>query len=264
MFYSNTIIFDGIPSEEFGLMLVGKLGSDEQESGLLGGRVSIIEDTLLRRPSPIYYTSKQDSPLEFKLILSVIDNTKTLSRYDLSAIAGWLYGHSDYKELVICQDDLADYFYRCQVVELETIFVAGRAVGVSALVRCDAPHAYMRASSTVLTCSGSQTYTYYNNSNLNIPYLPIIVIEATGISESVSIQNTINPNSPFIITNIPPEGATIQVDCLRQIVTSESIPDVYNYFNFNFPEFVRGSNQLQLTGDFKLTIQNEFPMNVGA
>jgi hypothetical protein len=54
-------------------------------------------------------------------------------------------------------------------------------------------------------------------------------------------------------------------ECLRgQIITSNEINNVYEYFNFNFPSFVKGSNILQLTGDFTMTIVNEFPMYTGA
>lgn len=264
MFYSNTIIFDGIPSEEFGLMLVGKLGANEQEGGLLGSSVSIIEDTLSRRPSPIYYSSVQNSPMEFKLVLSVIDERFILSRYDLASISSWLYGHYEYKKLIICQDDLADYFYRCKVTELEPLYVAGKTVGVTVSVRCDAPYAYLNTSNDVINISESAIYLYYNRSNMNTHYCPEIIFEIPGGTTSIEVFNTTTKEATFKLTDLPPTGATIRMDCLRQILTSEQIPNVYKHCNLNFPSFVKGDNKLQLTGTFGMTIINEFPMYIGA
>ena len=262
-FSGNTIIFDDISSERFGLMLVGKIDSTEQESGALGTRISVIDDTILRRPSPIYYTAKQGPPLEFKLILSVMAENQFLSRHDLAAIAGWLYGHSAYKELSICQADLTDYFYRCKIIELEPVFVAGKTVGVSASILCDAPYAYLRAANSVVMSSAETEYTYHNRSNMNGYYYPQITICATGETPEIQILNLTTGES-LALNNIPQSGATISIDCMRQILTSDEIPNVYDYCNFNFPAFIKGSNRLKLTGSFRMDIVNEFPMYIGA
>lgn len=264
MFCGDTIIFDGVSSEEFGLMLVGKLDNNEQGGGLLGSKVSIIEDTLLRRPSPIYYASEQNEPLEFNLILSVSDETSELSRHDLAAIASWLYGHHEYKELAIYQSDLSDYFYRCKITELEPLFVAGRTVGLNVSVRCDAPYAYMRTANDIITCSESLTYVYHNRSNMNTYFKPNITIVVPSGSTDVEILNTTTGDSACTFSSLPSTGVTINVDCQRQILASDEISNVYEYCNFNFPAFIKGANTLQLTGNFTMTIVNEFPMYIGA
>lgn len=263
-FCGDTIIFNGISSEEFGLMLVGEIDGNEQECGLLGSKVTIIEDTLLRRPSPIYYASEQNKPIEFKLVLSVMRDNTSLTRYDLAAIAGWLYGYHDYKKLIICQDDMADYFYRCKVVELEPIFIAGKTVGVIVSFRCDSPFAYMRTTNDVVVSPGVANYVYYNRSNMNEYFYPKITISATGETSEIKILNSTTGDSACIFSDIPTTGATITMDCMRQILTSNEMADVYSHCNFNFPAFIKGSNQLQLTGNFMMTIVNEFPMYIGA
>lgn len=263
-FYGSEIIYDGISSFEFGLMLVGKLQSDEQDGTILGGAKNISEDLVLRREFPIFYGIEPSSPLEFKLILSAREDNTSFTRQELAAISGWLYGTTKYKTLSILQDDMCDYYFKCIATEIELKMFSGRVIGIIVSFRCDSSYGYYDVVDTNVTSDGSLETTYHNYSNVNQYYRPIITINATGVSDKFSITNQSDDNSMFKVEDIPQSGAKITIDCLRQIIESDTINDVYSVCNLNFPAFVRGSNLLTITGHGTLTIQNQFPMIIGS
>lgn len=263
MFSGNTIVFNGVSSEEYGLMLVGKLDTSEQESGLVGPEISIVEDTIQRKLSPVFYTTQSENVLEFKLIFSVIDGHKELDRYDLAAISGWLYGHTGYKRLSIQQSEMADFYYMALATEIEPQFISGRIVGVIISFRCDAPYGYLDIRDDTIVSARETTYKYYNRSNLNSYYKPKMSITTDGDGDIV-ITNITTGETMISLSGLPVTSATIQIDSERQILTSTEIPNVYQYCDFNFPAFVKGVNVLQLTGNFNVTIYNNFPMYIGA
>ncbi|MPM09840.1 hypothetical protein SDC9_56163 [bioreactor metagenome] len=181
----------------------------------------------------------------------------------MSAIAGWLYGSTQYKELAIIQDDMPDYYYRCIIVGIEQSIVAGRTVGIVLSVRCDAPYAYMSTADTIITSNNYTESLYHNRSNVNKYYRPMITVEASGGTSVISINNTGDIIGEFEISGIPSSGAIIVVDCTRCILTSEEMPDVYSSCNLNFPRFLRGANMIEVSGECVITIQNRFPMIIG-
>lgn len=262
-FYGDDMFFDGISCKEYGLILVDKIDTKEQDGDDIGGEISVLEDTVLRRSTPIHYGIQLAPPLEFKLILSVQDSNTYLSKQDIAAIAGWLYGHQDYRRLTILQDDMVDYYYKCIVTHIKGVNIGSRTAGVEVYVRCDASYGYFDMPNTVIKSANSISYNYHNFSNINQYYKPTIDIMASGSTSVISILNQ-SIGIEFEITDIPASGATIHIDCQRQILSSAEMTDVYAHCNLIFPAFVKGSNNLLITGDCTINIHNNFPMIIGS
>lgn len=254
-FYGLSIIYDGRPSEEFGLMLAD-VGSDKQENGKLGGNVSILEDRSVMRHDSFHYGTVQNEALSFPISLVVTEGKRRLDRFDLAAISGWLMWHGQYKELFICQPDMKDVFYRAIVTELEAIEVGGQVVGVKATMTCDAPYAYFRCADTVIA---GGPVIYRNRSNINGDYLPRLVF--SGVHSMASIVNETTKET-FSLSRLSLVEKEILIDCQNGFLSSNNGENLYDGWNEIVPRFVRGDNLISVSGG-TLTIKNEFPWSVG-
>lgn len=262
-FTGTSFFFDGISSQQYGLMLCNTDSAD-QEAGMVGGKLSIQEDRLARRTTGLHYGVANNEAKEFPLVFIVSDDTRRLDRYDIARVGAWLTGHADYKELVIVQPDMEGVFYRCLITELEQIEVGMRTIGFTAQVTCDGPYAYRRMPRTELSFSGTASVLYHNMSNVNDYYCPVMEVASTGTE--FRMENTTD-GTVFSLSGMPAGTRTLRIDTLNQVMTSSDGLDLYQYWNDGidkaFPRFVRGDNQLVITGEGALTIQNVFPWNVG-
>ena len=101
MLKSTSFIFDGVPSETYGLMIY--FTSDEEMKELsLGTDVDMIEDRLPKRVSPIHYGVDMNKSMTFPLTFG---STEYLEDYDVDAILSWLTGHQQYKWLEFVDGD---------------------------------------------------------------------------------------------------------------------------------------------------------------
>lgn len=261
-FTGTDFVFDGVSGKQYGLMLCN-FDSEKQEAGVVGSKLSISEDRLTRRPTPLHYGIENNTPKEFPAIFVVRDSNKRLDRFDIANIAGWLSGHSDYKELTVDQEDMTGVFYKCIITELRQLEVGGDTVGFSATITCDCPYAYRRMADTKLTFDGAYSGVYRNHSNVNDYYFPMMEITASG---DITIENKTD-GTVFQLTGLPAGDRTITIDTQNQVMTSTDELDLYQYWNTGidkcFPRFLRGDNQLAVTGSGTMTIQNEFHWNIG-
>lgn len=262
-FQGSTFIYDGIPSDMYGLM-IANIDSDKQSVGNYGGKLSISEDRFSGRATGLHYGTYANDALSFPITFVVCEDNRHLDRYEQAAISGWLTGHQDYKQLVICQHDMEGVYYNCLITELKAVEAGMRQIGFTATVTCDGPYAYRSCANDVIECGGSAQYLYRNLSNVNDVFRPVITVTCTGTS--FSIENQAN-GTLFTLSGMEDGSRTITIDCLNQVMTSSDGLNLYQYWNDGvdkeFPSFVRGDNMLNLSGNGTVTIRNEFPWNVG-
>lgn len=259
-FYGTSFIFDGIPCEEFGLVLYD-IESHEQEDGTIGSAVEVSEDRLWGNPNPIHYGTSENEALEIKLVCIVPESDKRLDRFDVAKIAGWLKKPS-YRVLKIVQPDMEQYFYKCIFTELNPVKVGLKTIGIEAVALCDGPYAYMCPKMSEYICNGTSTILFFNDSNVNRYYYPKIVVSTNG--GTISVVNEMDQNREMKINNLPSKEWTISVDGNSGIIKAQDETNMYQYFNFNFLRLVRGDNKLILNGNFTMTINCEFPMDIGS
>lgn len=258
-FYGSSFIFDGISGEEYGLR-IANIGGFSQSKANFGGELTIHEDRINGRSTGLHYGATANKALSFPISFTVCNDNQHLDRYESAAVAGWLTGHTQYKRLCIEQPDMESITYRCLITKLEAQEVGGWTVGYTATVTCDGPYAYRHWADTVATCSGASAYLYRNMSNVNGYYRPIVEIECTGTS--LSIEN-VTDGSVFVLEGMSDVDRTIHIDCLNQVITDSAGTNLYACASGRMPRFLRGDNQLNLTGNFVMKVNNEFPWNVG-
>lgn len=169
-------------------LVVADIGSSKQSTGAVGGKATIFEDRISRRSTGLDYGAYSNEPLSFPIVFTVTHGKRRLDRYELAAISGWLTGHSDFKELVICQPDMDLITYKCRITNLETYDIGMKQVGLTATVTCDGPYAYISMADSVISCGGTTSYFYHNHSNVNDYYRPMIKIECTGTDIMINNQ----------------------------------------------------------------------------
>lgn len=262
-FTGYSFIYNGISSEQFGLMLCD-FENAKQEAGKLGAGLSIQEDRIARRTTSLHYGVIDNTAKSFPLVFVSTDPAKRLDRYDIAQVASWLSGHSDYKELVVLEPHMEGVFYRCIMTDIEQIEVGKRTIGFTATACCDGPYAYLSRKSTVYHLDGTTTEIYRNGSNVNDYYYPTMELICTGSNFALTNQTD---GTAFVLNGMPSGDRTIQIDTLNQVMTSSDDINLYEYWNTDmdkyFPRFLRGDNRLTLEGNGSLTIQNVFPWNVG-
>lgn len=258
-FYGMSFVFDGIPCEEFGLMMYD-FESHEQENGTIGTEVQISEDRIWGRSKPIHYGVNENDAMKFKLICGVRDSDQRLDRFDIARIAGWLKKPS-YRVLKIVQPDMEAYHYKCIITELVPIKVGLTTVGIDATVVCDGPYAYFDSAISTYICKGTSTTIFHNRSNINNYYYPAIVLSTTG--GDISVVNMSDNNREMKLLKLPQKEMNITINGEDGTVVSSTGDNIYEFFNFRFLRFARGDNYLVMNGNFNLTIHTEFPVDIG-
>lgn len=263
-FYGASFTFDGISSEEYGLMLYDfnnvSQGNSEYASG-----VSVQEDRLPLRYRSLYYGSYLKDVLEFTLVFGADEYSalrqEDIDRQEMDVIGSWLTGKDGYRWLSIDQPDLFGIRYRCIITDLKTIEFSGFKWAFQCTVHCDSPFGYtfpyeynsdVKDSSSILIRSMSSYHGYF------YPKVEL-TLSAGG---TFSISNDQDSQYIFELKDYP-SSDKIVIDGEHGIITAENTANPYKYFNFNFPRLVRGDNVLHLTGNGSIKIICEFPVNVG-
>nr|WP_294372058.1 phage tail domain-containing protein [uncultured Ruminococcus sp.] len=266
-FYGCSFIFDGVPSEEYGLRIYG-FDNTAQGNGSVGTNIAILEDRTLRSSTPIHYGVSNNSPLSFDLVFGALE---PLDRYDVAAIAGWLTGHAQYKPFTIVQPDMELFHFKVIVTSIEIVPWSGCPIAFKATIQCDCPFAYMSMDDwTASSTSSGFSAEFDNRSNVNTPYRPrvfeITYTAASLADGGLTIQNQEFANAMQFTGLSSFEGERkIVIDSATQVVVADGVDDIYSKFNFVFPCFARGKNVLTSNNKpLKLRIAREFQVNIGS
>lgn len=264
-FWGTEFIFDGIPCSEHGLM-VYHFGTEGQEDvSFKGGR--IVEDRIPARYDSFTYGLTHDEPLEYTLVFGAnmesIDADSSLDRYDVEAIAAWLTGHQTRKWLMICQNDMEPFRYKCYISELRLITHGDMPWAFSCKVSCDSPFAYSMPTVIACTVNGEKLIRLFNRSSYNGYYMPKMEISIHG-GDSVCIQNLSDNGRILEFTGLPGENSlAIYIDNNNQVITNNLDLNLYPCFNMKFFRLVRGDNLLKITGNAEVKFICEFPVSIG-
>lgn len=264
-FWGTEFIFDGVPCSEHGLMIY-HFGSEGQEDvDFQSGE--IIEDRLPARYDALTYGLVQNKSLEYTLVFGAnmesIDAGASLDRYDVEAIAAWLTGHSSRKWLIISQNDMEPFQYKCFITELKLITYGDMPWAFSCKVNCDSPFAYRMPEVFSYTVNGETSARLFNRSSYNGFYMPKMEISMRG-GNSISVQNLSDGGRTLRFASLPGGNSlTIYIDNNNQVITNNLDLNLYPYFNMKFLRLARGDNLLKITGRAEVKFICEFPVNIG-
>lgn len=263
-FYGKAFEYNGVSSEEFGLMTYSFDGSGETHE--FASTVTIQEDLIPSRAKPMFYgvtyEQKQELTLEFGVNQKRLDEGRYLDREEMSLIASWLSGHSDYKWLMIDQEDMQTVRYRSIVTSLSPIEDGGVCWGMKAVFTCDSPYGYRIPQTYTFRLNGTKSIQLLNESSHNGYYYPRLVweIEQAG---SLIISNSSDGGRTFSLSDIPQSAKKVEIDGDCQTITCTGGLNLYPNCNYKFLRLKRGYNMLVATGIGVLRLICEFPVNIG-
>jgi len=174
-FNGLSFIFDGIPSENFGLNIY----NFDSDGGLKegnGNSVEINQDWLFRRTSPYLYGVMQNKPMEFDITFG---STNAVCADDKAIIFGWLFGHQQYKKLQIVQDDLSEVYFNVVFTEMRNDYIGNTAYAFTAHAVCDAPWSWSFDKvyeQTFVNAQANFEFDIYNDTSNNDYTYPTIEV----------------------------------------------------------------------------------------
>ena len=261
MYRSYEFTFAGVPSSTFG-MFVCDIGSKRHGDNAFGNRANIVEQRLAHRIRPLHYGVRyHDEPLSFTLIFG---GKQDMDRFQMQAVAKWLTGYQDYQWLSIDQPDLEHVQFRCLIQSLTPISVGWLPVAFEARVVCDCPYGYSYPFRKSYTISGTESFTFYNDSTCRALLKPTLKIELVSRCTSFSLANQ-RTGQTMAFSELPNGGVSITVDNENELITEENYgADIYNHFNYVFFGLEPGDNEIEVVGNGILTISGRFLYNTGA
>jgi len=259
-FYATSFIFDGIPSEEYGLIISSSSGED---SSSVSNEVSITTEKIFRNPVPYFYGVNQNSVLEMDLELRTTETEITSE--DMALIQRWLFGHQTYKQLRIVQPDMEEYYFNCIFTSGNIIKVGNIIRGVDVHIVCDSPFAWGEERTHTLV--GTATFDIYNPSENNYYTFPdMVVVMAAGGEDWFTITNITDNNRQFSMSGMSVGSEeTITINNQYQIIdavnTSNPLSQIQTGTGYDyFFRLVPGYNQIQTTGNVETCTITYVPM----
>lgn len=233
-------IFDGVPSEQFGLFLcnINQTGKQTYDGG---GNIKIHTSKTALMDYNYLMGIEYDEMFEFKMTFGSI---QPKDKFDISLINNWLIGHSEYKKLQILQHDMTHVYYNCILNDYKIVSFGNYAYAFECTVICDRPWS-LGNTRTYNIKKG--TSILLNESHTNRLTYPILSFTTNQANATVSIVNASNDNWETKFTGLS-SGETITVDNQLQLITSSLGLFRLGNFNKHWLELVPRNNKLIVSG----------------
>jgi len=269
-FYATNFIFDNIPSEEYGLIINSPDGESSTDSS---HNVELITEEVYRRHTPYFYGVNQSQMISFPASVRSVNGEITAE--DSSYIQRWLFGQLTFKELRIVQPDMEGYYYKCFLLDPQTIRVGNIIVGYDFTVQLDSPFAYGEQAEILVQNPYTSTISFVNESDDNYYTYPIVKIRMNTNEDSPQVgfyfkvtnqsdnnrvfqlgtpTNDLNPSEYIVINNNLQTILSYTDFSMTTLTTEKRIQDLQNGYFFRL---VKGLNTLVFDSrnTYQFTIQ---------
>jgi len=246
-FKATKFVFNGIPSEELGLLITSLDSGDSSNPG--GNDITLYTQKIFKRPVPYFFGVTQDKILQFDVEFSSRDE---MDAERASIIQNILFGQMVYHELKIIQPDMENLHMNCFLTQPSVRKIGGQIVGFRCSVMCDSPWAWSYLKSKIYTYStpvGLRTDTQIlNNISANNYYtFPIMVITMNNSGGYLHMTNTTD-NSRYTTFDTLLANEVLTVDCDKQILSSSTLIRRLPNFNKVWPRLLPGRNDYSWSG----------------
>ena len=258
-FYGRSFIYDGVPSELYGLYIMD-INADSINSSMGSSSMEIIEQKIYRKPTPYFYGAFPSPKLQFDFSAY---SEKELDAETFEKIQKWLFSSRTYKKFQIDQFDFQNVYFNCFFNEPTIERVGNLIFGFSTKVICDSPYALRHPETTTYSYTTSvvdSTETYYNQSDDAGDYLypTSLIITMNNTDGDVYITNLDDNNRVVSFTNILPNEVLTISPQYQTIQSSTGLKRLANS-NKKFLRLVPGRNRLRIQGNVEsIQMTNQF------
>ena len=279
---AKSFVYNGKNSDDYNLIIAWINSSDINisENGL---NMSLEKtNNKLNNTSNTYGVQSENIVIYFSIVKK--DYTE-ITRLESIQINEWLSSSSTFKILAFNDDDSYPLHYYAVCTQIEDVIVGGKLFGKELKFETNSPFAFSKKVEKKYDIVSSHVFYINNtsNANNNIIY-PKIILETT--SPTIVIENTLDKKSVTISTNdIPFESngsKYINMNSCNMSVTDKNdrlipayklgwnntyksyVSATNNYIStIYWVRFIKGLNQLKITGSCKIIIEYEFPRKAG-
>ncbi len=248
-FWGRSFIYDGVPSETYGL-LIQDIDADAVNRSMASSAMEIAEKKIYRVPTPYFYGMTPSPKLEFSFS-AYSDSEMDASMFELAS--KWLFSSRQYKILQIDQYDMQDVIFYCIFQDAELARVGNLIQGFSATVLCNSPFAFKYPKTTTYTYTVSvvdQTEIYYNTSDDSGSYLipSQMIVTMNNISGGFTITNLDDDSRQVSFTGLSADEVLTISPQFQTIQSSTGLLRLSNS-NKKFLRLVPGVNRLRIQGN---------------
>ena len=173
-------------------------------------------------------------------------------------------GYQEYQWLSIDQPDMEHIQFRCLIQSLTPISIKWLPIAFEVKVVCDCPYGYSYPIEEKIQVNGKSNHRFYNDSSIRENLRPEMKIIIESGCRNFSVENK-STGALMEFKELPSGGITIIVDNENEILSdADGEYDLYEFFNFQFLDFLSGDNQLVIAGNGTVIINGRFLYNVGA
>lgn len=247
MFWTKSFTFDGVPSENYSL-LISSMANNSEESSSFPGDIKIHSEKLFRRSNEFLYATEINPVLEFPVTFTT--DSGDLSGVDVENVGKWLFGRKNYAKLKILQYDISDVIYTCLLVKPQIIRVGNLVRAINCVVHCKDAWGVTESKTFNYTFSPpcvNIPITNKNRSDDTSYTYPTLIITMSGAGGDVSLTNTSDASRIFSFTGLlANEILTVNNDL--QILSSSTGLRRLSNFNKKFFRLVNGTNTILVNG----------------
>lgn len=258
-FFGRSFIFDGIPSERFGLYIMD-INSNAISSSMGSSSMDILEKKIYRKAMPYFFGATPSPKLEFSFSAY---SEQEMDAVQFEAVQRWLFSSRSYKRFQIDQPDLQNIYFNVILNDPEIKRVGNLIQGFGCKVICDSPFAYKFPKTTTYTYTATvvnATETYYNLSDDKGDYLypNELVITMNNTNGDISITNLDDDDREMEFMNLS-ANEVLTISPLYQTIRSSTGLKRMNNFNKKFLRLVPNRNRLHIQGNVSsIAMTNQF------
>lgn len=250
MFFGRSFIYDGTPSERFGLY-IGDIDGDSINRAMGNTSMEILEQKIWRNPTPYFFGGTPSPKLSFPFSAY---SEEELDAIDFEVIQKWLFSSRTYKKFQIDQPDIQDIYFNAILQEPEILRVGNLIKGFSCTVECNSPFAFKYPQITTYSYSNNivvdSTETYYNLSDDVGSYLypTTLVVTMNNSGGNFSITNLDDSSRIVSFTGLS-TNEILTISPLYQTLSSSSGLKRLSNSNKKFLRLIPNKNRLRIQGN---------------
>lgn len=247
-FQGRSFIYDGIPSETYGLYIMN-IDSNAINSSMGSSSMEILEQKIYRKAKPYFYGSTPSPKLEFDF--SAYSESE-MDAIQFDAVQKWLFSSRTYKKFAIDQFDMQDVYFNAIFTNPKVQTVGNLIQGFSCNVTCDSPFAYKHPKITTYSFTEStveSTKIYYNLSGDTGDYLypTSMTITMNNLGGDIYITNLDDSNRVVSFTDLS-DSEVLTISPLYQTISSSTDLKRLSNSNKKFLRLVPNVNRLRIQG----------------
>lgn len=235
-------IYDGIPSQRYGLMFAFFDSADYKHVG--GSENDLIVDKATRSLRHVLLASTPADPLEYDIEVVA---TRPLQPYEVNTVHNWLCGQMTFKKLTIQAPQYAGMHFNCVFNEPDDYYIRAGTNGFNLTMTCDAGGAWSDAKTATYTPEDGGI-VIFNNQSASFDYLyPTVTFTLDGGTDFSIINTTDSTTREFKFTDLT-DGETITVNGQTGQITSSLGNTRVDKFNKHYLRLMHGINNLKCIG----------------